>query len=284
MQGAGNDFVVLDETRASLGLTTAHYRRLADRHFGVGADQILTVRPSPAPGIDFEYVIHNADGSEVEQCGNGARCFARFVRDQGLTSKDAIRVQTRAGVIEPRLMPDGRVTVNMGAPVFELADIPFDATGLQSHASGLWQKWPLARINKEGDAPGLVAVVSMGNPHAVQLVDDVDTAPVLQQGPLIERHVCFPKRVNAGFMQVVDRSHIRLRVFERGTGETLACGSGACAAVVAGIRLGLLDSVVDVQTHGGTLTISWAGASTPVLMTGPATPVFHGEIDLSDTL
>lgn len=284
MQGAGNDFVVLDETRASLGLTTAHYRRLADRHFGVGADQILTVRPSPAPGIDFEYVIHNADGSEVEQCGNGARCFARFVRDQGLTDKDAIRVQTRAGVIEPRLMPDGRVTVNMGAPVFELADIPFDATGLQPHASGLWQKWPLARVNKEDDAPVLVAVVSMGNPHAVQLVDDVDTAPVLQQGPLIERHACFPKRVNAGFMQVVDRSHIRLRVFERGTGETLACGSGACAAVVAGIRLGLLDSVVDVQTHGGTLTISWAGASAPVLMTGPATPVFHGEIDLSDTL
>jgi diaminopimelate epimerase len=284
MQGAGNDFVVLDETRASLGLTTAHYRRLADRHFGVGADQILTVRPSPAPGIDFEYVIHNADGSEVEQCGNGARCFARFVRDHGLTSKDAIRVQTRAGVIEPRLMPDGRVTVNMGAPVFELADIPFDAAGLQPHASGLWQKWPLALVNKEDGAPVLVAVVSMGNPHAVQLVDDVDTAAVLQQGPLIERHACFPKRVNAGFMQVVDRSHIRLRVFERGTGETLACGSGACAAVVAGIRLGLLDSVVDVQTHGGTLTISWAGASTPVLMTGPATPVFHGEIDLSDTL
>lgn len=284
MQGAGNDFVVLDETRASLGLTTAHYRRLADRHFGVGADQILTVRPSPAPGIDFEYVIHNADGSEVEQCGNGARCFARFVHDQGLTDKEAIRVQTRAGVIEPRLMPDGRVTVNMGAPVFELADIPFDATGLQPQASGLWQKWPLARVNKGGDAPVLVAVLSMGNPHAVQLVDDVDTAPVLQQGPLIERHACFPKRVNAGFMQVVDRSHIRLRVFERGTGETLACGSGACAAVVAGIRLGLLDSVVDVQTHGGTLTISWAGASAPVLMTGPATPVFHGEIDLSDTL
>ena len=284
MQGAGNDFVVLDETRGSLGLSTAHYRRLADRHFGVGADQILTVRPSPAPGIDFEYVIHNADGSEVEQCGNGARCFARFVRDQGLTDKDAIRVQTRAGVIEPRLMPDGRVTVNMGAPVFELADIPFDASGLQPQASGSWQKWPLALADIAQAAPVFVAVVSMGNPHAVQLVDDVDTAPVGQQGPLIERHACFPKRVNAGFMQVLDRSHIRLRVFERGTGETLACGSGACAAVVAGIRLGLLDSVVDVQTHGGTLTISWAGASAPVLMTGPATPVFHGEIDLSDTL
>ena len=284
MQGAGNDFVVLDETRGSLGLTTAHYRRLADRHFGVGADQILTVRPSPAPGIDFEYVIHNADGSEVEQCGNGARCFARFVRDQGLTDKDAIRVQTRAGVIEPRLMPDGRVTVNMGAPVFELADIPFDATGLQPQTSDLWRKWPLALVDTASVAPVFVAVVSMGNPHAVQLVDDVDTAPVLQQGPLIERHACFPKRVNAGFMQVLDRSHIRLRVFERGTGETLACGSGACAAVVAGIRLGLLDSVVDVQTHGGTLTISWAGASAPVLMTGPATPVFHGDIDLSDTL
>lgn len=284
MQGAGNDFVVLDETRGRLGLSTAQYRFLGDRHFGVGADQILTVRPSPAPGIDFEYLIHNADGAEVEQCGNGARCFARFVRDQGLTSKDAIRVQTRGGVIEPQLTPDGRVTVNMGAPVFELAAIPFDATQLQPQASGLWQKWPLALVEPAQAATVYVAVVSMGNPHAVQVVDDVDTAPVLLHGPLIEHHDRFPRRVNAGFMQVLDRGHIRLRVFERGAGETLACGSGACAAVVAGIRLGLLDATVDVQTHGGTLTISWAGLASPVMMTGPATTVFHGEIDLPDNL
>jgi len=284
MQGAGNDFVVLDETRQRLGLSPAQYRFLADRHFGVGADQILTVRPSPAPGIDFEYVIHNADGSEVEQCGNGARCFARFVRDQGLTTQDAIRVQTKAGVIEPRLMPDGRVTVNMGAPVFELADIPFEAANSTPQAAGSWQKWPLALVESAQVAIVYVAVVSMGNPHAVQVVDEVDTAPVLLQGPLIENHPSFPKRVNAGFMQVVDRRHIRLRVFERGTGETLACGSGACAAVVAGIRLGLLDDTVDVQTRGGTLTISWAGLASPVMMTGPATTVFHGEIDLPDYL
>ena len=284
MQGAGNDFVVLDETRQRLGLSPAQYRFLADRHFGVGADQILTVRPSPAPGIDFEYVIHNADGSEVEQCGNGARCFARFVRDQGLTTQDAIRVQTKAGVIEPRLMPDGRVTVNMGAPVFELADIPFEVVDSTPQVAGSWLKWPLALVEPVQAATVYVAVVSMGNPHAVQVVDEVDTAPVLLQGPLIENHPSFPKRVNAGFMQVVDRRHIRLRVFERGTGETLACGSGACAAVVAGIRLGLLDDTVDVQTRGGTLTISWAGFASPVMMTGPATTVFHGEIDLPDYL
>lgn len=281
MQGAGNDFVVLDETRERLGLTPAHYRFLADRHFGVGADQILTVRPSPAPGIDFEYVIHNADGAEVEQCGNGARCFARFVRDQGLSAKDRLRVQTLGGVIEPELKADGRVTVNMGVPVFEPAKIPFDASGLQPQAAGSWQQWPLSL---PGDAAALVAVVSMGNPHAVQRVDDVDTAPVLASGPLIERHPRFPQRVNAGYMQVVDRRHIRLRVFERGVGETLACGSGACAAVVAGIRQGLLDDTVDVETRGGLLTISWAGGASNVMMTGPATSVFLGEIDLPDHL
>jgi diaminopimelate epimerase len=284
MQGAGNDFVVLDETRVRLGLTTAHYRFLADRHFGVGADQILTVRPAPAPGIDFEYLIHNADGAEVEQCGNGARCFARYVRDQGLTLKDTVRVQTQSGVIDLQLTPDGRVTVNMGAPVFELAEIPFDAAGSQPHADGLWQTWPLAPVDPAHTALGSVAVVSMGNPHAVQCVADVDRAPVAQQGPLIEHHPCFPNRVNAGFMQVVDRSHIRLRVFERGAGETLACGTGACAAVVAGIRLGLLDASVEVEMRGGTLTISWAGLGAAVLMTGPATSVFHGEINLPDTL
>ena len=284
MQGAGNDFVVLDETQGRFGLTTAHYRFLADRHFGVGADQILTVRPAPAPGIDFEYVIHNADGAEVEQCGNGSRCFARFVVDQGLTQKRSIRVQTLGGVIEPHLGDDGRVTVNMGQPVFELGTIPFDPQGGQPQPSGMWKKWPLALVQQAQDATVFVAVVSMGNPHAVQVVDDVDTAPVLTQGPLIEHHPFFPRRVNAGFMQVVDRGHIRLRVFERGAGETLACGTGACAAVVAGIRLGLLDDTVQVQTHGGLLTISWAGGASSVMMTGPATSVFHGEIDLPETL
>ena len=285
MQGAGNDFVVLDETRGPLGLTTAHYRFLADRHFGVGADQILTVRPSPGDGIDFEYVIHNADGGEVEQCGNGARCFLRFVREQGLTTKDAVRVQTLAGVIEPRMQPDGRVTVNMGAPVFELARIPFDPAGLTPHPTGLWQKWPLALDAPDQEAPVLVAVVSMGNPHAVQLVGDMDNAPVAQTGPLIERHAAFPKRVNAGFMQVVSRGQIRLRVHERGAGETLACGTGACAAVVAGIRLGLLDSRVEVLTRGGQLTIEWSGMlDAPVLMTGPASTVFASEIEIPEKL
>jgi len=284
MQGAGNDFVMLDETRKHLGLSEAQYRFLADRHFGIGADQILTVRASPAPGIDFEYLIHNADGAEVEQCGNGARCFARYVRDQGLTQKDTIRVQTLGGVIEPQLNADGRVTVNMGVPVFDLASIPFDATSLQPQASGAWQKWSLELDGKQSAGTVFVALVSMGNPHSVQVVDDVDGAPVLLQGPLIEHHPRFPKRVNAGFMQVVDRRHIRLRVFERGTGETLACGSGACAAVVAGIRLGLLDASVDVQTRGGVLTISWAGVPSKVMMTGPASTVFHGEIDLPDNL
>jgi len=286
MQGAGNDFVVLDETRSRMGLTAAQYRYLADRHFGVGADQILTVRPSPAPGIDFEYLIHNADGAEVEQCGNGARCFARYVHDHGLTPKDTIRVQTLGGVIEPRLNADGRVTVDMGAPVFELPQIPFDATKLLPLSVGAWQKWPLDIANQAQTATIFVAVVSMGNPHAVQVVDDVDTAPVLAQGPLIEYHPRFPRRVNAGFMQVLDRAHIRLRVYERGAGETLACGTGACAAVVVGIRLGLLDARVDVQTRGGALTIEWAGDGhdngAPVLMTGPATTVFQGEIDLPE--
>ena len=283
MQGAGNDFIMLDETRGLLGLGAAQYRFLADRHFGVGADQILSVRPSPAPGVDFEYVIHNADGGEVEQCGNGARCFVRFVREQGLTTKDAVRVKTLGGVIEPRMQADGRVTVNMGAPVFELPRIPFDPAGLTPLASGSWQKWPLVLEGRVQYAPVLVAVVSMGNPHAVQLVDDVDTAPVLQTGPLIENHACFPKRVNAGFMQIVSRQQIRLRVYERGVGETLACGTGACAAVVAGIRLGLLDSRVEVQTRGGALTIEWAGQpDAPVMMTGPATTVFDAEIEIPE--
>ena len=285
MQGAGNDFVMLDETRGSLGLNAAHYRFLADRHFGVGADQILTVRPSPGPGIDFEYVIHNADGGEVEQCGNGARCFVRFVREQGLTTKDAVRVKTLGGLIEPRMQLDGRVMVNMGAPVFDLERIPFNPAGLMPVPAGSWEKWPVTLSGYAQNAPVLVAIVSMGNPHAVQLVDELDAAPVLETGPLIERHAAFPRRVNAGFMQVVSRGQIRLRVYERGAGETLACGTGACAAVVAGIRLGLLDHRVDVLTRGGQLTIEWTGAlDAPVMMTGPATTVFEAEIEVPDML
>ena len=283
MQGAGNDFVVLDETQGRLGLAPAQYRFLADRHFGVGADQILTVRPPPAEGIDFEYVIHNADGGEVEQCGNGARCFARYVRDKGLTAKDAIRVHTRAGVIEPRIAPDGRVTVDMGPPVFDPARVPFDTRGLEPVAQGSGQKWPLALDGQAQAAPVLIAVVSMGNPHAVQLVDDVDTAPVARTGPLVEGHARFPQRVNAGFLQIVNRAEVRLRVYERGVGETLACGSGACAAVAAGIWLGLLDNRVDVHTRGGMLTLAWSGApEDSIFMTGPATTVFEGQIDIPD--
>ena len=283
MQGAGNDFVVLDETQGSLGLTAAQYRFLADRHFGVGADQILSVRPSPGEGIDFEYAIHNADGGKVEQCGNGACCFARYVRDKGLTTRDTIRVQTLSGVIAPQLTPDGRVTVDMGRPVFDPARVPFDASGLAPVSQGSGQKWPLTLDGKAQQATVFVAVVSMGNPHAVQLVQDVDTAPVLLTGPLIERHARYPQRVNAGFLQVLDRGHVRLRVYERGAGETLACGTGACAAVAAGIRLGLLDARVHVQTHGGLLTIAWsAQEADSVFMTGPATTVFEGQIDIPD--
>ena len=285
MQGAGNDFVVLDETQGRLGLSADQYRYLASRHFGVGADQILTVRPAPADGVDFEYVIHNADGGEVEQCGNGARCFARFVRDKGLTARDTIRVQTKSGVIAPLLAPDGRVTVDMGRPVFDPARVPFDTAGLAPVDQGLGQKWPLALDLIASDAIVLIAVASMGNPHAVQLVDDVDTAPVAITGPLIENHPRFPQRVNAGYLQVVDRGHVRLRVFERGSGETLACGTGACAAVASGIRLGLLDATVQVDTRGGRLTIAWSGdEADSVFMTGPATTVFEGQIDLPDTL
>jgi diaminopimelate epimerase len=288
MQGAGNDFVMLNETAGRLNLTPGQYRFLADRHFGVGADQILSVRPASGAGIDFEYVIHNADGGEVEQCGNGARCFLRFVREQGLTDKDSVRVKTLGGVIEPRMQADGRVTVDMGAPVFELPLIPFDAAGLTPQAVQSWQKWPLALSPPAQEAPVLIAVLSMGNPHAVQLVDDVEAAPVLLTGPLIEGHARCPRRVNAGFMQIVSRSQIRLRVYERGAGETLACGSGACAAVVAGIRLGLLDARVDVWTHGGTLSIEWQGGldavAAPVLMTGPATTVFEAAIEVPDHL
>ncbi len=278
MQGAGNDFVVLDETRERLNLSPVQYRFLADRHFGVGADQILSVRPAPQADVDFEYVIHNADGGEVEQCGNGSRCFVRYVREQGLTDKTTVRVKVHGGVIALQEMPDGQVTVDMGAPIFDVSQVPFAPEHAQSVSEVAWQ---LALSN--GDSVR-VGVVSMGNPHAVQVVDNTDTVPVLQQGPLIEHHAAFPNRVNAGFMQVVDRAHVRLRVFERGAGETLACGTGACAAVVTGIRWGLLDTKVQVQTHGGVLTIEWQGAGHPVRMTGPATTVFQGEITLPDNL
>ncbi len=300
MQGAGNDFVVLDETRGCLNLSAAQYRFLADRHFGVGADQILSVRSAlaedAAQGVDFGYVIHNADGGEVENCGNGARCFVRYVRDKGLCGSDIVRVRVANGVIELRMNADGRVTVDMGPPVFDLARIPFHPAGLAPIARGGWEVWPLvfeekggqSSVNRSLDAPVFVSVLSMGNPHAVQVVDDVDSAPVGWQGPRIEHHHAFPQRVNAGFMQVVSRSAIRLRVFERGAGETLACGTGACAAVVVGARLGLLDERVDVETRGGMLTIEWAGAqgdlAAPVRMTGPATSVFEGEIDIPDRL
>lgn len=268
MHGAGNDFVVIDGVRQKVELTPEQFRFLADRHFGVGCDQILLVEKAQLPEADFRYRIFNADGGEVEQCGNGARCFVRFVHEQQLTPKREIVVETYGGLIRPSLEADGRVTVNMGAPVFDPARIPFDGLGAVSE--------PL-----EVDGETLeISAVSMGNPHAVQVVADVELAPVERLGPLIEHHPRFPKRVNAGFMQVKDRNHIRLRVYERGSGETLSCGTGACAAAVAGIRRGLLDSPVNVATHGGTLTIAWAGEGEPVLMTGPAITVFEGEINL----
>lgn len=269
MQGLGNDFVVLDGVHQHITLTTEQIRMIADRHFGIGCDQLLLVEKPEGDHADFRYRIFNADGSEVEQCGNGARCFVRFVRDQGLTQKSEIRVQTAGGLIMPRLESDGSVTVNMGIPRFEPMEIPFIA-----------EQRALTYQLDIGTAILDISTLSMGNPHAVQLVMDIDRAPVLEQGPLIERHSRFPQRVNAGFMQVIDRSHIRLRVFERGAGETLACGTGACAAVVAGISLGLLDRSVRVSMHGGDLTIHWQGDNSPVLMTGPAVVVFKGEIEL----
>jgi diaminopimelate epimerase len=276
MHGAGNDFVVIDAISQAIDFTPAQWKRIADRRFGVGADQMLVVEATRLPDADFRYRIYNADGGEVEQCGNGARAFARFISEKGLSDKRAIRVETLAGIIEPTLEADGGITVDMGAPVLQPAQVPFDPAGLSGKAIGDDTLWPL-EIN---GATVLFSVVSMGNPHAVQIVGDVDQAPVAADGPAIEHHPRFPKRVNAGFMQIIDRRHIRLRVFERGAGETLACGTGACAAVVAGIRQGLLDSPVAVQTRGGVLTIAWAGAQQPVRMTGPAVTVFEGEIEI----
>ena len=269
MHGLGNDFVVLEAMTRPLALTPDQLRRIADRHFGVGCDQILQVEPPRQPDTDFYYRIFNADGGEVEQCGNGARCFVRYARDHGLTAKRELRVGTRGGIIVPRLEDDGQVTVDMGVPEFEPSRIPFDA--------------PARALSYGLDVDGRrleVSVLSMGNPHAVQVVADIERAPVAREGPLIERHPRFPQRVNAGYMQVVSRRRVLLRVHERGAGETLACGTGACAAVVAGIMRGLLDQEVTVATRGGDLGISWAGDSKPVMMTGPAVTVFEGEIEL----
>ena len=269
MQGLGNDFVVLDGIRQRVNLNTEQIRRIADRHFGVGCDQLLLVEKPLHPEADFRYRIFNADGGEVEQCGNGARCFVRFVHDHGLTQKTEIRVETSCGIIAPRLEEDGMVTVDMGAPRFEPSEIPF-----------VTSKRALTYDVEVGSATVELSTLSMGNPHAVQIVTDIDTAPVALQGPLIEHHTLFPQRVNAGFMQIIDRGHIRLRVFERGAGETLACGTGACAAVVAGIMRGLLDTQVTVSMPGGDLLIRWEGEGSPVLMTGPAVVVFEGEIEI----
>lgn len=274
MHGAGNDFVVLDATGAPLALSREQIRRLGDRRFGVGADQILVIERSATPGVDFRYRIFNNTGDEVEQCGNGSRCFVRYVVDHGLTDKTTIRVETVNNLLELSLAADGRVRVDMNRPVFDLARVPFDAGGLVPRAEGGFELWPLA------DAGVEVAVLSMGNPHAVMRVADVDSAPVATVGPLVERHARFPRRVNAGFLQVLSRAEVRLRVYERDAGETLACGTGACAAVVAGIRLGWLDRRVEVHARGGDLLIEWPDDSASVLMTGPAVTVFEGEIEL----
>lgn len=275
MQGAGNDFVVVDAVRQRVNLSTSQWRRLADRHFGVGADQILVVEPSSKVGVDFRYRIFNADGGEVQHCGNGARCFVRFVRDQGLTDKKTIRVDTLSGILELRCHEDGQVTVDMGEPIFDPAKVPFDTTWL---ANELVAQDRVYTVLLNGRSWRLSAM-SVGNPHAVIQVDDVDNAPVLEDGALLERHPAFAQRVNVGFMQVLDAHSIKLRVFERGAGETLACGTGACAAAVIALRRKLVASPVQVHARGGTLTVEWDGGR--ILMTGPAESVFDGEIDLA---
>jgi diaminopimelate epimerase len=269
MQGQGNDFIVIDGVRQAVALTRDRVKALSDRHFGVGFDQLLLVEKAKSGANDFRYRIWNADGGEVEQCGNGARCFARFVKDTGLTDKSEIRVETASGVIRPRIEASGQVTVDMGAPRFDPRDVPFDAPQAQL-------VYPLIVAGVTVD----VSVLSMGNPHAVQVVENVERAPITTQGPLIENHPRFPQRVNAGYLQPLSRSHAKLRVWERGAGETLACGTGACAAVVAGIRRDLLDSEVRVTTHGGDLVIRWNGGTSPVMMTGDAVRVFDGELEI----
>jgi diaminopimelate epimerase len=282
MQGAGNDFVVLDATRAPLTLTNGQIRRLGDRRFGVGADQILVVEPPARAGMDFSYRIFNNTGDEVEHCGNGARCFARFVRDHGMIDRDVIHVETVNNELELRLQADGRVTVDMNVPMFEHAALPFDGRGLEPRREGGFELWPLTLDDGRSVE---VAVVSMGNPHAVQrLPDGIDVfrdARIADLGPRVEHHPRFARKVNAGFMQVLARDRVALRVHERDAGETLACGTGACAAVVAGIKLGWLEPRVDVDTRGGRLTVEWnGGPADHVFMTGPAATVFEGEIEL----
>lgn len=268
MHGLGNDFVVIDAVNQQISLSPQQLRRLADRHLGVGCDQILLIEKAEGDA-DFRYRIFNADGGEVEQCGNGARCFVRYVHDHGMTDKKEVRIETLSGVVIPKLEADGEVTVNMGVPKFDPVEIPFIA---EQRAP----TYPLPLDDKQVE----ISSVSMGNPHAVQVVSDLDNAPVLTEGPVIEKHSRFPQRVNAGYMQVIDPHHIRLRVYERGAGETLACGTGACAAAVAGIQRGLLESPVKVSFSTGDLFIRWEGENQPVWMTGPAVAVFDGEIEL----
>ena len=273
MHGLGNDFVVIDAVSQSVTITPELARKLGDRRFGVGCDQILVVEPPNQADVDFGYRIFNQDGSEVEQCGNGARCFAKFVRDRRLTGKNTIRVETACGIIELEVQGDNQVRVNMGIPILEPEKIPFIADAISTNYN--------IDVAEHGESKTLsISAVSMGNPHAVLKVDDTDTAPVAILGPAIESHTCFPQRVNAGFMQVLNRNEINLRVYERGAGETLACGTGACAAVVAGQLQDLLDSPVTVNLPGGSLVIEWPGKGQPVIMTGPATTVFHGRIKL----
>ncbi len=284
MHGAGNDFIVLNGITQDLsGITREQWQSLAHRQFGIGADQILLVEKASRPDADFKYRIFNADGGEVEQCGNGSRCFVRFVLDQGLSSKNSLRVEVAHTVLTLKSLPDGQVEVDMGAPIFEHSQIPFDANGLASMQEFQEMLYAIP-LDHPATHDSFVGVVSMGNPHAVQVVSDIDSAPVLQEGPEIEKYPAFPKRVNVGYMQVVNRNEIQLRVYERGAGETLACGTGACAAVVSGIRRGLLDSPVKVHTRGGDLQIAWGGivnqAAQPVIMTGPAVTVFEGETEI----
>ncbi len=287
MHGAGNDFIVIDAIGQDIrSIPPMIWRKLAHRQLGIGADQILLVEQSNLPGVDFKYRILNADGGEVEQCGNGSRCFVRFVHEEGLSTKDQIRVEVRNGLLTLKRLANGYVEVDMGSPIFAPHDIPFNPLGLTSKQEMHETLYALPLSRNSGAHADWIAVLSMGNPHAVQVVEDIDSAPVLIDGPLIESHPAFPNRVNAGFMQVLDRQSIRLRVYERGAGETLSCGTGACAAVVSGIRRGLLDSPVKVSTRGGELEILWDGFQNPlapVLMRGPTQTVYQGEIDL-DTL
>jgi len=281
MHGAGNDFIVLNGIDQDLSnVTKAQWQALAHRQFGIGADQILVVEKATRPDADFRYRIFNSDGGEVEQCGNGSRCFVRFVQDQGLSNKNPLRVEVAHTILTLKSHPDGQVEVDMGAPIFEHAHIPFNATGLASMQEFQETLYALP-LEHPATHDSFVGVLSMGNPHAVQVVGDVDSAPVLQEGPEIEKFVAFPKKVNVGYLQAINRNEIKLRVFERGAGETLACGTGACAAVVSGIRRGLLDSPVKVHTRGGDLQIAWGGIINsviqPVIMTGPVVTVFEGE-------